>query len=69
MDLQSILFAVVVFLGARAICVILFVRLGFGSVLGIIIGPHTPGPVPIQNLDELQSVAQTGVVQRLLFSV
>ena len=52
MDLSSILLAVVVFLGATAICVILFERLGFGSVLGfiiagILIGPHTPGPVPV----------------------
>ena len=65
MDLQSILLALVVFLGATAICVILFQRLGFGSVLGfivagIIIGPHTPGPVPA--VDELQSVAELGVV-------
>ena len=37
MDLSSILLAVVVFLGATAICVILFERLGFGSVLGFII--------------------------------
>ena len=67
MDLPSILLAVVIFLGATAICVTLFTRLGFGSVLGfivsgIIIGPHTPGPVPFQDLDELQSVAQIGVV-------
>ena len=52
MDLLSILLAVVVFLGATAICVILFERLGFESVLGfiiagILIGPHTPGPVPV----------------------
>jgi glutathione-regulated potassium-efflux system protein KefB len=73
MDLQSILLAVVVFLGATAICVILFERLGFGSVLGfivagILIGPHTPGPVPVHNVDELQNVAQLGVVL-FLFTV
>ena len=67
MDLQSILLAVVVFLGATAICVILFQRLGFGSVLGfivagILIGPHTPGPVPVQAVEELQNVAELGVV-------
>jgi len=73
MDLSSILLAVVVFLGATAICVILFERLGFGSVLGfiiagILIGPHTPGPVPVHNVDELQNVAQIGVVL-FLFTV
>ncbi len=73
MDLPSILLAVVVFLGATAICVILFQRLGFGSVLGfivagIIIGPHTPGPVPIRQVGDLQNVAELGVVL-FLFTV
>ena len=67
MELQSILLALVIFLGATAICVILFQRLGFGSVLGfivagIIIGPHTPGPVPVRAVEELQSVAELGVM-------
>src|SRR5210317_422056 len=67
MDLQSILLAVVVVLAATALCVILFERLGFGSVLGfivagIIIGPHTPGLVPVRAVDELQSIAELGVV-------
>lgn len=35
MDLPSILLAVVIMLGATALCVILFERLGFGSVLGL----------------------------------
>jgi glutathione-regulated potassium-efflux system protein KefB len=73
MDIPSILLAVVVFLSATAICVILFERLGFGSILGfivagIIIGPHTPGPVPVQAVEELQSVAELGVVL-FLFTV
>ena len=67
MDLQSILLAAVVFLAATALCVMLFERLGFGSILafivaGIIIGPHTPGPVPVRAVEELQSVAELGVV-------
>ena len=54
-------------LGATALCVILVERLGFGSVLsfiiaGIIIGPHTPGPVASPNVTDLQSVADLGVV-------
>jgi len=73
MDLASILVAVVLILVATAICVILFERLGFGSVLGfivagIIIGPHTPGPVPVGAVDELQNVAELGVVL-FLFTV
>ena len=67
MDIPSILLAVLVFLGATAICVILFERLGFGAILGfivagVIIGPHTPGPVPVHAVEELQSVAELGVV-------
>jgi len=67
LDLSLILLAIVVFLVATAICVILFERLGFGSILGfivagIVIGPHTPGPVPVHAVEELQSVAELGVV-------
>ena len=67
MDVSSILLAIVVFLTATAIFVILFDRLGFGAILGfivagIVIGPHTPGPVPIHAVEELQSVAEIGVV-------
>ncbi len=67
MDIPSILLAGVVFLAATAVCVILFERLGFGAILGfivagIIIGPHTPGPVPVQAVEELQSIAELGVV-------
>jgi glutathione-regulated potassium-efflux system protein KefB len=67
MDTSSILLVIVVFLAATAACVILFQRLGFGAILGfivagIIIGPHTPGPVPLHAVEELQSVAELGVV-------
>ncbi len=41
--------------------------LGF-IVAGIIIGPHTPGPVPVRQVDELQNVAELGVVL-FLFTV
>lgn len=73
MDLPSILLVTMVFLAATAICVLLFERLGFGAILGfifagIIIGPHTPGPVPVQAVDELQGVAELGVVL-FLFTV
>ena len=73
MELSSILISLVFMLGATAICVILFERLGFGSVLGfivagIIIGPHTPGLVASQNVNDLQNVAELGVVL-FLFTV
>ena len=62
MDISSILVAVVVLLAATAISVLLFERLGFGSisgfiVAGIIVGPHTPGPVPVHAVEKLQSLA------------
>ena len=67
MDLTSILLALVVLLLATAICVILFERLGFGSILGfivagIIMGPHTTGPVATENVEDLQHIAELGVV-------
>ena len=73
MDIPAVLLAVVVFLAATAVCVILFERLGFGSILGfivagILIGPHTPGPVPVHAVEELQSVAELGVML-FLFTV
>ncbi len=73
MDIPAILLAVVAFLAATAVCVILFERLGFGSILGfivagVLIGPHTPGPVPVHAVEELQSVAELGVML-FLFTV
>ena len=73
MDISSILLAVVVLLAATAISVLLFERLGFGSisgfiVAGIIVGPHTPGPVPVHAVEELQSVAELGLAL-FLFTV
>ena len=49
MDISAVLVAIVVFLAATAACVILFQRLGLGSILGfsvagVLIGPYTPGP-------------------------
>jgi glutathione-regulated potassium-efflux system protein KefB len=72
-DIPSILLAVIIFLAATALCVVLFDRLGFGSILGfivagILIGPHTPGPVPVHAVEELQSVAELGVML-FLFTV
>jgi glutathione-regulated potassium-efflux system protein KefB len=67
MSVSSMLLGVIIFLSATAVCVILFQRLGFGSILGfivagIIVGPHTAGPVPLHAVEELQSIAEFGVV-------
>ncbi len=67
METAAILLAVILFLGATAACVLLFEWLGFGSVLGfivagILIGPHTPGPIASNNVHELEAVAELGVV-------
>ena len=61
MDFSAVL-AIVVFLTATATCVNLFQRLGFGSILGfivagVLVGPYTPGPVPVHAVDELSSIA------------
>jgi glutathione-regulated potassium-efflux system protein KefB len=61
-ELPAILLAIVIILAATALCVALFDRLGFGSILGfivagVLIGPHTPGPVPVHAVEELQSIA------------
>ncbi|MGB5736457.1 MAG: cation:proton antiporter, partial [Thiohalocapsa sp.] len=73
MDISAVLLSIVVMLAATALCVILFQRLGFGAILGfivagVLIGPHTPGPVPVHAVDELQSIAELGVVL-FMFSV
>ena len=67
MDISAILLSIVIILTATAICVLLFERLGFGAILGfivagVLIGPHTPGPVPVHAVEELQSIAELGVV-------
>ena len=52
MDISAVLLSIVVMLAATALCVILFQPLGFGAILGfivagVLVGPHTPGPVPV----------------------
>jgi len=73
MELSSILYTLIIFLTATAVCVILFNRLGFGSVVGfivagVIVGPHPPGPVTFAQVDELQNISELGVVL-FLFTV
>lgn len=73
MELDALLYVIVLILGATAVCVTLFDRLGLGSVVGfiiagVLIGPHTPGPVATDQVDELQGIAELGVVL-FLFTV
>lgn len=67
MDLVTLLVAILIFLMATTLCVIFSDRLGLGSVVGfilagVLVGPNTPGPAPLHDVDALQSIAQLGVV-------
>ena len=65
MHLDEFLTAAVLLLGVSTAAVLLFQRAGFGSVLGllvvgIVLGPHTIGPVV--NLGPVAAAAELGVV-------
>jgi glutathione-regulated potassium-efflux system ancillary protein KefC len=65
MHLDELLTAAVLLLGASAAAITLFQRAGFGSVLGllvvgIVLGPHTAGPVV--NIGPIAAAAELGVV-------
>ena len=65
MHLDEILTAAVLLLGGSAAAILLFQRAGFGSVLGllvvgIVLGPHTVGPVV--NIGPVAAAAELGVV-------
>jgi len=67
MDLHGLLYVLLIYLGATALCVALFDKLGLGSVVGFIvagiaIGPHTPGPIATTDVAQLQGIAELGVV-------
>lgn len=73
METAGLILTLLIFLAATAICVVLFERLGFGSVVGfivagVLIGPHTPGPVATSQVKELQTVSELGVIL-FLFAV
>ncbi len=67
MPLHDLLFVILIFLAATAVCTTLFRQLGLGTIVGfivtgIIIGPHTPGPVASTQVEQLQHVAELGIV-------
>lgn len=73
MDLESFISSAVILLVAACLMVVLFRRLGLGSiagllVAGIIVGPHTPGPYITTHVDGIRSFAELGVVL-LLFVI
>jgi glutathione-regulated potassium-efflux system protein KefB len=73
MDLESFISSAVILLIAASLMIILFKRLGLGSiagllVAGIIVGPHTPGPYITTHVEGVRSFAELGVVL-LLFVI
>lgn len=73
MDLESFITSAVILLIAASLTIILFKRLGLGSiagllVAGIIVGPHTPGPHITMHVEGVRSFAELGVVL-LLFAI
>ncbi|WP_220718880.1 cation:proton antiporter domain-containing protein [Agarivorans litoreus] len=67
MDVSSVLFVIIFILGVSAVSVLFFQRIGFGSVLGfivagVVLGPYTPGPVAIEKVENLQAIAEVGVL-------
>jgi glutathione-regulated potassium-efflux system protein KefB len=72
-DLDSILVSLLIILSATVICVTLFDRIGLGSVVGfivagVLVGPHTLGPVATAQVQSLQDISELGVVL-FLFTV
>jgi len=72
-DIPSLLLAIIIILGASSFCLYVFERIGLGAILGLIvagilIGPHTPGPAPVHSIEQLQQIAELGVVL-FLFTV
>lgn len=73
MELDSFVFSAVLLFAVTSAAVILFKRLGLGSVLGllvagIIVGPHTPGPSITTHVEDVRRFTELGVVL-LLFTI
>lgn len=73
MDIESFIPSAIILLIAASLTIILFKRLGLGSiaallVAGIIVGPHTPGPYITTHVEGVRSFAELGVVL-LLFVI
>ncbi len=73
MELESFITSALILLVVASVMVVLFRRLGLGSiagllVAGIIVGPHTPGPYITTHVEGIRSFAELGVVL-LLFVI
>lgn len=67
MDINSYLLPAVIALSIITVSILVFARLGLGSIVGfiiagIILGPHTVGPIASTNIETLQNIADIGVV-------
>ncbi len=73
MELNSFVLSAIVLLTAAALAVTLFKHLGLGSILGLLVagiavGPHSPGPVVTQHVEDMRDFTELGVVL-LLFVI
>ncbi|MFC1519872.1 cation:proton antiporter [Pseudomonadota bacterium] len=73
MDINNYLLPAIIALSIITISIVIFARLGVGTIVGfivagIILGPHTPGPIATTNIETLQNIADFGVVL-FLFSL
>ncbi|RME34938.1 MAG: portal protein, partial [Gammaproteobacteria bacterium] len=73
MHLDNFIIAAMLILAVTSVAVALFRHLGLGSVLGllvagIVVGPHSPGPAVIAQVEDVRHFAELGVVM-LLFVI
>lgn len=73
MELHSFVYSAVLLLLVTSLAVTLFRHLGLGSVLGllisgILVGPHTPGPILTPHVEDVRNFTELGVVM-LLFLI
>ena len=67
MDPHSFVYSAVLLLVIASVAIAVFRHFGLGSILGllvtgIIVGPHTPGPVITANVDSVRQFTELGVV-------
>jgi glutathione-regulated potassium-efflux system ancillary protein KefC len=73
MELENFITSAVILLVVASLAVVLFKRLGLGTiagllVAGVVVGPHTPGPYITKSVEGVRSFAELGVVL-LLFLI
>ncbi|OGT91451.1 MAG: portal protein [Gammaproteobacteria bacterium RIFOXYA12_FULL_61_12] len=73
MELHSFIYSAVLLLFVTSLAVTVFRHLGLGSVLGlliagIVVGPHSPGPILTPHVEDVRNFTELGVVM-LLFLI